>query len=90
MINEQLQINWTVVILKQRHVEDFSELMKKHKDLSAPKYRGEAIRAAIEAKWFSDPVMKPEDVDEMDPIKVIWIAEEIANLYQKSMVLDPK
>ena len=90
LVNETLEVNMTLVELRQRHVEQFAELVKSATDLPLAKYRGAVVRAIITAGWVASPPMKPKDVDEMAPDAVIWISEEIATIYARVMGIDPK
>ena len=90
MKNEDFGIDWKLTELKQRHIEKFSELAKAAADLSVPKYRGEIVRAAIEAEWFTEPKLKREDVGNFTAKAVRWISDQVADIYTAALEVDPK
>lgn len=90
LLNEALNIDFTLVELKQRHIENFSEAMLSWKDLSIPKYRGEVVRTAILSGWFASPTISADDVGNMKAAEIRWIADKLVEAFTDTMEIDPK
>ena len=90
LLNEALNIDFTLVELKQRHIENFSEAMLSWKDLSIPKYRGEVVRTAVQSGWFASPAISPEDVGNMKASEIRWMADKLVEAFTAAMEIDPK
>ncbi|RUM40208.1 MAG: hypothetical protein DSY80_10620 [Desulfocapsa sp.] len=65
--------------LTQKDVEDWSSLLPDVKDVSISKWRGDVVRAAVKAKWFTPEL----DVDAMSPADVVWLADKIVEYYKE-------
>lgn len=88
--NDKIGVRWTVIDLRQRHVEQFSEMVKALPDLPMPKFRGQIVRIAIECGWISAPVITIAEVAEMKPAAVRWLSEQLTDLYVAANDIDPK
>ena len=73
--------------LTQKHIEDWSAELPNVKEVTVSKYRGDIIRAAVTAGWFEgEPI---GSVCDMKPQDVVWLAEQIADLYNELTTLSP-
>jgi len=64
--------------LRQRDIEAFFKArreMRGDESLSGPEHNGVVIRAAIKSGWLAD--VKDDDVGDMHPAAVTWLAGEI-------------
>jgi hypothetical protein len=57
------------------------EVLKNNETLTVSANRGVMVKAAITSGWIVAPVMTYEQVDELTPWKVAWMAEQIATSY---------
>lgn len=74
--------------LKQRHLEAFLMAMKDvDKDLPLQVYHGKVLKAALDAGWIVEP--KVEDVGDLKPAKVRWMAEQLISAYSEAVTVDP-
>ena len=88
--NEALGIDVALVPLKQRHIETFALAIKEFEAWPAPAFRGAVLRCAIKGGWIERPAWTPEEVSEMPPKNVRFIADAIATLYTEVMDVNPK
>lgn len=77
-----------LVDLKQRHMEAFLIATKDvDKELPLQIYYGKVLKAAIDAGWIIEPVI--EDVGDVKPARVRWLAEQVITAYSESVTVDP-
>lgn len=77
-----------LVDLKQRHLEAFLIATKDvDKELPLQIYYGKVLQAAIDAGWITEPVI--EDVGDIKPDKVRWLAEQVIVAYSEAVTVDP-
>ncbi len=90
LANDKLGVRWTIIELRQRHVEQFSELVKALPELPMPKFRGQVVRIAIDCGWISAPAITNAEVADMKPAAVRWLSEQLTDLYVAANEIDPK
>lgn len=77
-----------LVDLKQRHLEAFLIAMKDvDKELPLQIYHGKVLKAAIDAGWITEPVI--EDIGDVKPARVRWLAEQVIIAYTDAVTVDP-
>ncbi len=79
-----------LVELKQRHIENFSVMIKEFEAWPAPAFRGAVLRSAIKCGWIEQSPWTAEAVADLPPKQVRFIADAIATYYTECMELDPK
>lgn len=75
--------------LTQKRMEDFHREMKGKEVEVLSVFRGDSVRIAIKLGILMEPAMTVEDVDELQPAKVVWIADCIGKLFVEAMQIDP-
>jgi hypothetical protein len=75
--------------LKTRHVEGWAEYINDNKvhEKSHPASEAIAVRQAVKFGWFDGD---QPDVDEMEPMEVIKLAEMVYKAYSASLGFDVK
>ena len=49
--------------------------------------RGVIVKAAVRAGWVISPPLEPDDIDNLPPWRVQWIAEQISDLYRDATTI---
>lgn len=75
------------VELKQKHVEAFEADLPEAKTCKGSQYNGLVVKAAVKAGWLIEP--KVDDVGEMAPGTVMFLAQEIVQEYARVIALPP-
>ena len=81
-----------LIDLKQRHLEAFVREMPVGQDVGSTPlviYWGIVVRAACKAGWYITPVIKVEEVDDMNPNDVKDLFSETMRKYSEVMEISP-
>jgi len=62
-------------------LEKAIEVLNNNEVLTVSANHSVMVKAAIESGWIVAPVMQLDDVDNMPPWQVTWIAERVGELY---------
>ena len=87
---EGFGIELVLAPLKQRQMELFVSKLGDERSMNAVVYHGAVVRAAVLAGWIAEPAWAVEDVDELEPLCVAWVAEQVGLAWKRVMEPDPK
>lgn len=62
-------------------LEKAIEVLNNNEVLTVSANHGAMVKAALESGWVVSPVMSVEEVDNLPPWKVTWMAERVSELY---------
>lgn len=75
--------------ITQKQLEIFQVEMKKDRVDSLAVWRGDIVRAAINAGFFVFPIMTADEIDGMNPRKVSWLEHCVTRVVTEALSDDP-